>query len=59
MGHAYKREYTDTPMAWRQNIQAGTAHFRQDEYWGSFSLELHHPGVHGLIRDAGAMMIDR
>lgn len=59
MAHAFMREYTDEPMTWRQNIQEARAHYRQDEYWGSFSLQLEHPEVHGFIRDAGSMMIDR
>lgn len=58
MGYAFLREYVDTPMTWRQNIQAGVSHFRQDEYWGSFSLEMRHPGVHGFIRGAAKSIID-
>jgi len=59
MGHAFKREFVDEPMTWRRNIQPNQAHFRRDEYWGSFSLELRHPEVHGYIRDAGVSIIDR
>lgn len=58
MGHVYKREYVNEPMTWRQGIQAGVSHFRQDEYWGSFSLELRHPEVHGFIRGAAPSIID-
>jgi hypothetical protein len=58
MQHAFLRELVDTPMTWRREIQAGTAHFRQDEYWGSFSLELRHPSVHGYIRGAGRAIIE-
>jgi len=58
MAHAYKREYVGEPMTWRQNIQAGVSHFRQDEYWGSFSLELRHPDCHGYIRGAAKSIID-
>ena len=58
MGHAYKREMSGMPMTWKQNIQDGTNHYRQDEYWGSFSLELRHPDVHGFIRGAALSIID-
>jgi len=58
MGNAYKREYVDEPMTWRQGIQAAKSHFRQDEYWGSFSLELRHPEVHGYIRGAAPTIVD-
>lgn len=58
MAHAYKREYNGEPMTWRQGIQAGTSHFRQDEYWGSFSLEVRHPSCHGYIRGAAKGIID-
>ena len=59
MAHVFKREYVDTPMTWRPQIQHAKAHFRQDEYWGSFSLQLEHPEVHGYIRGAGTSIIDR
>jgi hypothetical protein len=59
MKHAFKREYIGEPMTWRQGIQHGAAHFRQDEYWGSFSLELRHPECHGYIRGAAPSIIDR
>jgi len=58
MGHVYKREYTNEPMTWRQGIQAGVSHFRQDEYFGSFSLELRHPECHGFVRGAAPSIID-
>lgn len=58
MAHVFKREYANEPMAWRQGIQAQVSHFRQDEYWGSFSLQLEHPEVHGFIRGAAASIID-
>jgi len=58
MGHAFKREMTGMPMTWKQNIQEGRNHYRQDEYWGSFSLELRHPEVHGFIRGASKSIID-
>jgi len=59
MAHVFKREYTDEPMAWRRNIQDPMSHYRQDEYWGSFTLELWHPEIHGYIRGAGRPIIDR
>ena len=59
MGHVFKREYTGEPMTWRPEIQAEVSHIRQDEYWGSFSLELRHPDVHGYIRNAGRSIVDR
>ena len=58
MAHAFKREYADEPMTWRQGIQAGVSHFRQDECWGSFSLELRHPSCHGFIRGAAKSIVD-
>lgn len=58
MAHAFYREYVGEPMTWRQNVQHAKAHFRQDEYWGSFSLELHHADVHGFIRGAQKSIID-
>jgi len=58
MGHAFHREYVDTPMTWRQNIQEGRSHYRQDEYWGSFSLEARHPETHGFVRGAGKTIVD-
>jgi hypothetical protein len=58
MAHVFKRDHTGFPMAWKQNIQHGASHFRQDEYFGSFSLELRHPDVHGFIRGAQKSIID-
>lgn len=58
MAHVYKREYTGEPMSWRPGIQADVSHFRQDEYWGSFSLELRHSDCHGFIRGAAKSIID-
>jgi hypothetical protein len=58
MAHAFKREYVGEPPTWKQGIQAGVAHYRQDEYWGSFSLEVRHPDLHGLIRGAAKSIID-
>jgi hypothetical protein len=45
-------------MAWRQNVQHAKAHFRQDEYFGSFSLELRHADLHGFIRGAEKTIVD-
>ena len=45
-------------MTWKRDIQHPSAHFRQDEYWGSFSLKLKHPEVHGYVRGAAAAMVD-
>ncbi len=58
MAHVSKREYTNEPMTWRQGIQAAVSHFRQDEYWGSFSLELRHPDCHGFIRGAQKNIVE-
>ena len=58
MAYAYLREYVNEPMTWRPNVQHAKAHFRQDEYWGSFSLELRHPEVHGYIRGAKSSIVD-
>jgi hypothetical protein len=58
MAHVYKREHAGYPMAWRQNVQHAKSHFRQDEYFGSFSLELRHPEVHGYIRGAQKAIVD-
>lgn len=58
MGHVFKREYNGEPMTWRPEIQAGVSHFRQDEYFGSFSLELRHPSCHGYVRGAAKSIID-
>jgi hypothetical protein len=58
MAHAFKKEYTNEPMTWRPGIQHAKAHFRQDEYWGSFSLELRHADCHGFIRGASKSIVD-
>ena len=58
MGHAWLRQYNDWPMTWRKEIQASVSHIRQDEIFGSASLELHHPEVHGYIRQAGQPIVE-
>jgi len=58
MGHVFKREMAGMPMTWKRNIQASKSHFRQDEYWGSFSLELRFPDTHGFIRGAAKSIVD-
>jgi hypothetical protein len=58
MGHVFKKEYNNEPMTWKQNIQSNSSHVRQDEYFGSFSLKLEHPSIHGYIRGAGKSIVD-
>jgi len=58
MAHVAKKEYNGEPMTWRQNIQTAASHVRQDEYFGSFSLKLKHPPVHGYFRGAAKSIID-
>jgi len=58
MAHAFYKEYKDRPAVWKQGIQPGTSHYRQDEYWGSFSLEVRHPSCHGFIRGAAKSIVD-
>jgi hypothetical protein len=58
MAHAFKREYAGWPMTWKRGIQGSRSHYREDEYYGSFSLELRHPSCHGFIRNAGRSIID-
>jgi len=58
MAYAAKKEMAGLPMTWKREIQAAKSHFRQDEYWGSFSLELRHPDTHGFIRGAAKGIVD-
>jgi hypothetical protein len=44
--------YTQTPLAWRQNIQDNDSHVLKDEIWGSLTLQLYHSSTHGAIFDA-------
>lgn len=55
--HVKKRELAGEPIEWRPEIQNPNDHIRQDEIWGSYSLQLMHPDCHGVIRDAATGII--
>jgi len=59
MAWAKKREYNGEPMTWRTSIESPSAHVRQDEIWGSYSLQLMHEKTHGLIRGAAGRYVNR
>jgi hypothetical protein len=53
------RQMDGYPLQWRPEIQENDAHVRQDELFGSASLELKFPEVHGYIKGAPASIIRR
>ena len=53
------RQMKGYPLVWRPNIQENDAHVRQDELFGSASLELKFPEVHGYIKGAPGSIIRR
>ena len=59
MAYAQLKEFNNEPLAWRRDIQLPQAHVRKDELWGSFSLKLLHPSLHGVIRGAQNLTVTR
>ena len=59
MAYCQLKEYTNEPLVWRRDIQLPQSHVRKDEIWGSFSLKLMHPSMHGFIRGAQNLTVTR